>query len=242
MLWGLVKKESRIAEAVNYTSQFLLCFALMPFFKLRARMKVDGWDNIRAAEQYKKEGRGIVFAINHVTELDVIIVVASIIFKFSPLVPIHYVSMEKEGYKDFSGIKKYLWGGWVFTLLGAYPVYRGKGDYEQALKNHIELLEAGKSVGIFPTGRMNKTTDWMHDEARGGVAYLAQRTNALIVPVRIGGLEGFSMKKFLQGAFRMRVTFGEPIEYRDIAPEDDSSGVDEYKAVAKRTVTRIASL
>lgn len=77
----------------------------------------------------------------------------------------------------------------AFPLFGAYllktgqiPVFSGKG--EQALEEACRLLEAGRSVGIFPEGTYSPR-DGSVLEPRTGAARLALQTGAPIVPVGI---------------------------------------------------------
>lgn len=225
------RKEGRFAEVVNHGSQVLLCAACKPCFKVFAKMEVHGIEHIRTAENIKKKGSGVIFAINHLTDLDVIIVPSSFNFLASPLMPIHYVSMPKRDYAHFPGLRGVFWGGWLFTVLGAYPAYRGLETYNVSLRHHIDLLNAGKSVGIFPVGQ--KGEDWKPEDAKGGVAYLAEKTGAPIVPVKIEGLEHFTIKRFFSGKHRIVVSFGKPIDTQHIFEQVDSLG-NKYQKAAKR--------
>ena len=77
-------------------------------------------------------------------------------------------------------------------------------------------------------------------EAKAGVAYLAKRTNAPIIPVYIDGLYSGSEKKTM---FRRHasVTFGKSIYPEDIF-EDREYLPEEYKGVAKKVLTEIEKL
>ena len=130
----------------------ILQATLWPFtrviLKLFVNFKVEGIHNI-------EEVRGaIIFASNHVSELDPVLVRAALPC-FSRFAPLFYVS--RENYLDsIEGIRKHLYGGVFFKAWGAYPVEAGKKDYAKSLKNHVNLLKDGCSVCIFPEGRMSE--------------------------------------------------------------------------------------
>ena len=68
--------------------------------------------------------------------------------------------------------------------LGAFPVHRGSADRE-ALRRAEQVLAAGEVLILFPEGerRVGPVVSDLHE----GVAFLAARTGATVVPVGIGG-------------------------------------------------------
>ena len=75
-----------------------------------------------------------------------------------------------------------------FRGLGAIPVDRSGGDAAAAaLDAAAEVLEKGGLFGIFPEG--TRTRDGFLHKGKTGVARLAMRTGAPIVPVGLRGLD-----------------------------------------------------
>ncbi len=99
--------------------------------------------------------------------------------------------------------------GPLMRLWGAYPIMRGEVD-RRALEFTIKLLREGELVLIAPEG----TRQAEMSEAKDGLAYLAVKANAVIVPV---GLEG--TREFFGNLKRLRRTtitlnFGRPFRFR----------------------------
>ena len=72
----------------------------------------------------------------------------------------------------------------ILPALGAFPVHREAADRE-ALRRAQQVLEAGEVLILFPEGerRVGPVVEDLHE----GVAFLAARTGATVVPVGIGG-------------------------------------------------------
>ncbi len=72
----------------------------------------------------------------------------------------------------------------ILPAVGAFPVHRESADRE-ALRRAQRVLEAGEVLILFPEGerRSGPTVSDLHE----GVAFLAARTGAIVVPVGIGG-------------------------------------------------------
>ena len=93
-----------------------------------------------------------------------------------------------------------------FFFIGAFPVDRQKGG-RAALRTALDLLAAGWALGIFPEGTRRKGYD-PEDAPKSGVAMLATRGNAPVLPVFVGEvpspLERLSGKK-------LHIYIGDPI-------------------------------
>jgi 1-acyl-sn-glycerol-3-phosphate acyltransferase len=72
----------------------------------------------------------------------------------------------------------------ILPPLGAFPVHRESADRE-AMRRAQQVLEAGEVLILFPEGerRSGPVIEDLHE----GVAFLAARTGATVVPVGIGG-------------------------------------------------------
>ncbi len=78
------------------------------------------------------------------------------------------------------------WFGRLLESLGAFPVHRSGADRE-SVRRAQEVLERGEVLVVFPEGarRSGDRVDALQD----GVAFLALRTGAPVVPVGIAGSE-----------------------------------------------------
>lgn len=79
-----------------------------------------------------------------------------------------------------------LLGGFL-RWAGAVPVDRSGGSNSEALNAATQALEAGEVVGLFPEGRTNNGGPLQ--DLRPGVAVLARRTGAPVIPFGIAGTE-----------------------------------------------------
>jgi len=218
---------------------FLPPFALQTFiwpityvlFKiLFFSLKVKGYENIKNLK------RGVIFAVNHTSEFDAILVPASLPF-LSHLMPMFYTSREK-GYYKRSGWRRHIYGGLFFNAWGAYEVYVGKNDYEFALKNHLQILKDRGSVCVFPEAYT--TRDGNLGRAKGGVAFLSHRTGKPIVPVAISGLFGLNARRFFTRKHKVTLQFGKPFHAEDILGEGEKFPHDDYKKAAQKVMDIVA--
>lgn len=198
-----------------------------PFFRFFLRLEILGLEGLRkVVHTYGRRHMppiGVIFAVNHSSELDPILVPASLPF-LSPLMPFFYTSREQAFYKT-SGWRQFFYGGFFFKLWGSHPVHSGKQNYAESLKTHIELLIKGKSVCIFPEGR--KTRDGtVGTEAHGGVAFLAYRAGAPVVPVRIKGVFQMTFSEFLFRKRSVVVVFGKPLSLAELFYTNDKRSRD----------------
>jgi len=72
------------------------------------------------------------------------------------------------------------------TELNAFPVKRGTAD-RNAIRKALKVLEEGNVLGIFPEGARNTTGDM---KAQSGVAMIALKSGAPIIPVACLGTKG----------------------------------------------------
>jgi 1-acyl-sn-glycerol-3-phosphate acyltransferase len=98
---------------------------------------------------------------------------------------------------------------WVMAALGTIPVHRGEADRE-AMRVARDIVGGGELMIVFPEGtrQSGRTVDGMFD----GVAYLASKTGAHIIPVGLAGTEQ-AMGSGSRGIRRVRcaVVVGDPI-------------------------------
>jgi 1-acyl-sn-glycerol-3-phosphate acyltransferase len=105
---------------------------------------------------------------------------------------------------------KYGWFGRVLEWLGAFPVNRSGADRE-SVRRAEEVLRQGEVLVMFPEGarRFGDTVEALQE----GVAFLAARTGAPILPVGIAGSERAMPKgaKFPK-PYKVTVSIGEVID------------------------------
>lgn len=99
------------------------------------------------------------------------------------------------------------WGReWLLRQLQVYPIDRELGV--GALRTALSLLAADQAVMIFPEG--TRSRDYRLQRGLSGVAYLAIKSQAPILPVGIWGTEKFSPKRMPLPLCRFRVNIGAP--------------------------------
>ena len=169
---------------------FAAWFTRRIFFGLMGGLKVVGAENV------PKTGPVIIAPV-HVSHID------------PPLVgcccPRRLRFMAKEE------LFKVFFLGPLIRSLGAFPVKRGEGDLG-AIRLTIEELRAGHAVLMFPEGTRGDGVTL--NPIQAGMAMLAKRSEALIVPIGIAG----SNKMLPRGKSRLHrarvtVVFGEPLDY-----------------------------
>jgi len=199
---------------------------------LCGRFRVYGKENLKGLS------RGVIFAANHGSELDPILVPASL-NPFSPVMPIFYVAREREFYEkdDFS---KYIYGGAWFKLWGAYPAYTGKKDYAFSLQEHIKILNDGKSILMFPEGE--KTKNGEVGNGKGGIAFLSHTTGVPIVPVAMNGHFKMRPIDFLLRRRSLAINYGKPIYPTELFSKGSDPTPDEYKTATQIVMGKITEL
>ena len=122
-----------------------------------------------------------------------------------------------------------------FTLrgIGCFPVRRGEAD-RGALATALAVLDAGQPLGYFPEGHRSESGALIR--AKPGIAHIALRSGALVVPLGVIGSRDARMGRFWRRDITIRV--GEPFRVKDLrdAPAGDP------QAVADAVMRRIAAL
>jgi len=147
-----------------------ICWLLLKIFW---QMKIIGNENV------PKRG-ALIIASNHVSYLDPIVLATSMKRK------ICFIA-KKEAFNN-------IFGNFILKKLNAFPVDRGKNDI-LAVKKAINILQAGKILGVFPEGSRSLNIELQ--ELKLGVIKIAIKTGVqsyqleLLVPIRYILVERF---------------------------------------------------
>lgn len=200
------------------------------YFSSLGRFEVQGAEHIKSLQT------NVIFASNHSSEYDPLLMAAAMPF-FSRHLPLVFVANSSTHYKNFGWRGKF-YGGSLFKLMAALEVYKGLYDYEDALKHHVHALRSGKNVCIFPMGKMHRLDDTSN--ARGGATFLAEATNVPIIPTYIGDTKTPHSSSSNQR--QLRVMFGEPITFSKLQERSDHSHPNKYEAAAIALMQIVATL
>lgn len=154
------------------------------------------FDRAEGIENVPRQGPAILM-INHIAFIDPLVVLTSLPRNIVPLAKIEVYEY------PVIGIFPRMWG--------VIPVRRSEVD-RRAIQQVFEVLQAGEIVLVAP----ESTRSPKLQEGKEGIAYLASRSGAPVVPVAIDGTEGFPALRFTK-AWRgsgARVRFGRPFSYR----------------------------
>jgi 1-acyl-sn-glycerol-3-phosphate acyltransferase len=165
--------------------------ALTPPFRFLWRVTTEGLDHVPATG-------GAIIAPNHISVLDSF---------FVPLVlPRRITYVGKAEYLDDWKTR------WLFPAMGMIPIDRSGGDSSRrALDAAAGVLEAGELFGIYPEG--TRARDGVLHKGHTGMARLALRTGAPIVPVGIVGTDAVQPPdaRFPHPFRRVHLRFGRPV-------------------------------
>ncbi len=163
-----------------------------PVLRICCRIRVEGKEHVPRSGP-------VILASNHRSFLDS--------FFIPLLVPRRVTFVAKAEYFDDKRV------AWFFRGAGQIPIRREGGSAsERALQSATEVLEAGGVFGIYPEG--TRTRDGKLHRGHTGIARLALRTGAPIVPVGIiGSDEVQPIDSKLPRLFKtVKIRFGEPID------------------------------
>jgi 1-acyl-sn-glycerol-3-phosphate acyltransferase len=133
-------------------------------------------DSVKGVENVPTKGSAIIM-INHISFIDPFVVA-------NPL-PRNITALAKVEVYDYPVV------GIIPKLLGVIPVKRDEVD-RKAVQSCLEVLRAGEMILLAPEGTRGPTLR----QGLEGVAYLASRSGAPVVPVAIDGTDGFPALRF----------------------------------------------
>jgi acyl-[acyl-carrier-protein]-phospholipid O-acyltransferase / long-chain-fatty-acid--[acyl-carrier-protein] ligase len=164
-------------------------------FRAFYRLEVEGMGNLEAARH------PCIVALNHVSFLDAALALSllgrDVVFAID------------------SGMAK-RW--WVRPFLGLVETYALDPTKPMAIRTLVNMVKAGKSLVIFPEGRLTVTGSVM--KVYDGAGLIADKTGALVVPIHHEGLEATVFSRLTRQQVRRRwlpkvkVTVLEPVELK----------------------------
>jgi acyl-[acyl-carrier-protein]-phospholipid O-acyltransferase/long-chain-fatty-acid--[acyl-carrier-protein] ligase len=148
-------------------------------FRLVYRVEVTGVENVAAA------GDRVIIVPNHVSFLD-----APLVAAFLPGLPVFAI--------DPAQMQRW----WVRPFLSAVDVFPMEPSRPMAAKSLIKSIREGARCVIFPEGRLNVTGGALM-KVYDGPALIADKSEAMVLPVRLDGVE-FTPFSRLAGRLRRR--------------------------------------
>jgi 1-acyl-sn-glycerol-3-phosphate acyltransferase len=108
--------------------------------------------------------------------------------------------------------------GPLLRILQAIPTNRSGAD-NAAIKTAIRLAAEGRYVGMFPEGRINRTTRPLHS-IRSGAAMVAHKAGVPLIPCWIEGAPvGWAVWSGFFLAAHVKVSLGQPVVTSSPSPE-----------------------
>ena len=133
-------------------------------FRAVYRVEVHGRENIA------KAGSNAIIAVNHVSFLDAALILS--IFENEPVFAIDHTMAQQ-------------W--WVKPLLKFVRAFPLDPTRPLATRSLINLVRSGETLVIFPEGRLTVTGSLM--KIYDGAGLIAEKSDAMVIPVRIEGME-----------------------------------------------------
>jgi 1-acyl-sn-glycerol-3-phosphate acyltransferase len=172
-------------------------FFLWIYFVIYHRLRVRGMAELDKFLASLPPGRSVILASNHESYLD------------PPAVGVAFPRRLR--FIAWEGLFKVPILAPLIRALGAVPVSQeNKNSAAGLLREVIGFLDGGYSVLIFPEGE--RTQDGTLKPLEGGVALIASKTLAPIVPIWIDGAwEAFPIHYRFPRPRKLTLTFGDPI-------------------------------
>ena len=164
--------------------------------------KVKGRENI-------PKKKAAILAGNHKSNLDCFMVI------LSTRRCVHFLAKAE--------LFKLSFFNWFFRNSGLIPVYRNGKD-KKALETAVEYLKNGEIVGVFPEGRLNKTSKTSVLPFKIGAVRMAQETKRPIIPFTIKG-------RYIPFARSTEINFQKPFYVTD-------NDLDEANKILERKVCK----
>lgn len=185
-------------------------------YRFWLKIHVEGWENIPA------EGP-VVMMGNHINVLDPVVMIS--FYPDRDIVPLAKIEAFDQP------LMRYFVRHW-----GAIPVNRGEADLK-TFKTALEYLRSGYIVMLYAEGHRSKTGLIQGQE---GSAYIALKSNSVVVPVAIWGTRDFPLGWF--AGFRrlyVYIRFGKPFRFKH---EGGKLPREHFREMTDEAMYRIAEL
>ncbi len=186
----------------------IIRFLVIIFCKVFFFVRVEGKEN------FPKDGAAIL-AANHTSVLD------------APMILM--VTSRKMSIMSKAELFKNKLVASFIRMAGAFPVHRGTTDIA-AIKTALRALKGGGVFAIFPTGTRIK--DGEAADAKSGVALIASKSGAPVIPVAIRG--GYKL------FHRVTIHIGKPMYVKN--ENNTKPSGEELKIYADAILNKINSL
>ena len=205
-------KSSLRANPLRYR---IMRVAFRWVFRFLVRWEVTGSEHIPSSGPF-------ILSINHLHLFDPPFLMAAL--------PFHVTVLVAEKYRE-----KFLFGG-IVKHAGGIFVRRGEID-RAALRRCIEVLRSGGVLGFSPEGTRSLTGALQRGKL--GIAYVAHKTGAPILPLAVWGLEtlGVSLRHLRRA--RVHVAIGELF---NLPPVEGKPRASNLQLLADQVMYRIAEL
>jgi 1-acyl-sn-glycerol-3-phosphate acyltransferase len=178
-----------------YLTQRIVSLPIVYLVKFLLNLKIVNRRN------YNGLAGPLIIAPNHKDYIDGIALVSSFPFRTN-LLPIRSLVWHKMYYLPILHF--------LLKITGSMPVFKTKNsDFNEALRVPLNILKIKKGVVvIFPEGKMVKKYEL--DGGKRGIAYLALKSGAPILPISIKGTLNASFKNLFLRRNKVIITVGTP--------------------------------
>lgn len=180
----------RLAGPIRIAFYWTIKTVAWPLTRIWVRLRVSGTGKI------PRTGPGIVVA-NHTSFADATVLGSACTRRLTFLItkPVYLVWPMR----------------YFYYMMGAVPVAPDVSD-PGALKAALKTLHRGDMIGIFPEGQ--RMPNGSLGEGKAGVASLAARSGAPVIPAAIiGAHRAMPIGTFIPRPYPIRVVFGEPFTF-----------------------------
>lgn len=178
-----------IPRRIQFTRSLMRALGNVLFTHMAARLTVNGREHIPATG-------ATILLINHLTLFDPVAAILGL-----------------RG-RDLNGLVKYelyeqLWSRWIIVGWGAVPIRRFVLD-RAALKAALAVFKTPDMLLVAPEGHRHPAMT----DPKEGVAFLAHKANAMLMPTGISGTENLlhNMKRLRRTP--ITVNYGRPVRLR----------------------------
>jgi cytidylate kinase len=203
---GVIRQRRPTPTAIAARKTWLIAFGslvLRVIARLIIRIRVEGDLNVIPASG------PLIIAANHASSADPVLIGAFLNGRLRR--PLNWLG--KRELVEMPVI------GWFMRQAGIHPVDRATADVE-AFRTALRVLESGNILTVFPEG--TRSPDGVLQEVREGVAVIALRSGAMVLPVGVSD----SDKVWRKGSTlptpgrHVTVRYGTPFVLADVLPPD----------------------